>query len=87
MISADCVSVLLMTLGCTGITKAQLEMMSAVDGTRSTNSFEHQFRPIMAMAKELKKRVQDGEEFIPVQPGSKRGVQRLPTRGLASSVC
>ncbi|KAF1360658.1 hypothetical protein EJ07DRAFT_115683 [Lizonia empirigonia] len=73
MISADCVSVLLMTLGCTGITKTQLEMMSAVDGTRTANSFEHQFRPIMAMAKELKKRVEDGEEFIPVRPGPKRG--------------
>lgn len=75
MISADCVSVLLMALGCTGITKTQLEMMSAMDGTRTANSFEHQFRSIMAKARELKKRVEDGEKFEPVQPGSKRGVQ------------
>lgn len=75
MIAADCVSVLLMALGCTGITRTQLEMMSAMDGTRTANSFEHQFRSIMSKARDLKKRVEDGEKFEPVEPGFKRGVQ------------
>ncbi|KAF9699688.1 hypothetical protein EKO04_002343 [Ascochyta lentis] len=77
-ISADSVSVLLMALGCTGISKAQLEMMSALDGTRTASSFEHQFRSIMAKARELKKRVEDGEKFTPVQPGTKRGGTATP---------
>lgn len=77
MIPADCVSVLLMALGCTSISREQLNMMSALDGTRTASSFEHQFRSISAKAKELKKRVDDGEKFSPVQPGQKRGLQRL----------
>jgi hypothetical protein len=35
MIPADCVSVLLMALGNTSITKAQYDMMSALDGSRT----------------------------------------------------
>lgn len=73
-ISADVVSVLLMALGNTTITKDQLNMMSAIDGTRTASSFEHQFRSIIAKAKELKKRVEDGEVFTAVA-GQKRGVQ------------
>ncbi|KAF3046654.1 hypothetical protein E8E12_011438 [Didymella heteroderae] len=73
MIPADCVSVLLMALGSNTITKEQLNMMSAIDGTRTASSFEHQFRSIVAKAKELKKRVEDGETFAPVQPSQKRG--------------
>lgn len=74
MIPADVVSVLLMALGNTTITKEQLSMMSAIDGTRTASSFEHQFRSIIAKAKELKKRVEDGETFTAV-PAQKRGVQ------------
>ncbi|KAJ4383015.1 hypothetical protein N0V86_002242 [Didymella sp. IMI 355093] len=73
MIPADCVSVLLMALGNTTITREQLNIMSALDGTHTANSFEHQFRPIVAKAKELKKRVEDGEAFAAVQPAQKRG--------------
>jgi hypothetical protein len=73
MIPADCVSVLLMALGNTTITRDQLNMMSALDGSRTANSFEHQFRSIIAKAKELKKRVEDGETFAAVQPVQKRG--------------
>lgn len=73
MISADCVSVLLMALGCTSISKDQLNMMSALDGTRTASSFEHQFRSISAKAKDLKRRVDEGEKFTPVPPGPKRG--------------
>jgi hypothetical protein len=74
MISADVVSVLLMALGSTTITKEQLNMMSAIDGIRTASSFEHQFRSIVTKAKELKKRVADGETFTAVA-AQKRGVQ------------
>lgn len=73
MIPADCVAVLLMALGNTSISRTQLEMMSALDGTRTADSFQHQFRSIIAKAKELKKRVDDGEHFEPVVPPSRRG--------------
>ena len=63
VVPADCVSVLLMALGSTTITKAQYEMMSALDGTRTASSFEHQFRTITAKAKELKARAEKGETF------------------------
>jgi hypothetical protein len=71
--SADCVAVLLMALGSTSISKKQLEMMSALDGTRTVDSFQHQFRPIIAKAKQLKQRVDDGEHFEPVIPSARRG--------------
>lgn len=73
MVPADCVSVLLMAIGNTSISKAQYEMMSALDGNRTASSFEHQFRSITSKAKELKKRVEDGEDFVPVPPTNKRG--------------
>jgi len=72
MVPADCVSVLLMALGNTSISKQQLDIMSALDGTRTASSFEHQFRSIVAKAKELKARVEKGEVFEPVPPGSQR---------------
>lgn len=79
-VPADCVSVLLMAIGNTSITKEQLNLMSALDGTRTASSFEHQFRSIVAKAKELKRRVDDGEIFVPSQPAQKRGVQLLQQR-------
>ena len=77
MVSADCVSILLMSLGSTTITKAQYNMMSALDGTRTASSFEHQFRSITAKTKELKARADDGETFEPVPPGPKRGMSDM----------
>jgi hypothetical protein len=74
MVLADCVSVLLMAVGNTTITKAQYNMMSAIDGTRTASSFEHQFRTITAKAKELKARVEDGEDFEPIPPTIKRSI-------------
>ncbi|KAH7379241.1 hypothetical protein DE146DRAFT_308827 [Phaeosphaeria sp. MPI-PUGE-AT-0046c] len=74
MVPADCVSVLLMAVGNTSISKAQYNMMSALDGTRTASSFEHQFRSITSKAKELKTRADNGEVFEPVQPGNKRGL-------------
>lgn len=73
MIAADVVSVLLMAMDKTTISKQQYEMMSALDGTRTASGFEHQFRSITAKAKELKTRVENGEKFEPVQPAKKRG--------------
>jgi len=74
-VPADCMSVVLTATGNTSITKAQYEMMSALDGTRTASSYQHQFRTILAFAKELKKRVDDGEVFEPVEPAVKRGEQ------------
>lgn len=74
IITADTVAVLLMALDRTSISKEQLNIMSALDGTRTPSSFEHQFRPIIAKTKELKKRIADGETFAPVI-AEKRGVQ------------
>jgi hypothetical protein len=74
MVPADCVSVLLMALGSTSISKAQYDMMSALDGNRTASSFEHQFRSITAKAKELKSRADGGETFRPVAPANKRGM-------------
>lgn len=73
MVPADCVSVLLMAIGNTSISKAQYNMMSALDGSRTASSFEHQFRSITSKAKELKTRVDNGEVFEPVLAISKRG--------------
>jgi hypothetical protein len=73
MVPADCMSILLMATGNTTITKAQYELMSAFDGTRTASSFEHQFRSITARAKEIKKRVDDGGLFVPVPSDPKRG--------------
>ena len=78
MVPADVVSVLLIALGNTTITKEQLNMMSAIDGTRTASSFEHQFRSIIAKAKELKKRVEEGETFTAVA-AQKRGVHLFAT--------
>ncbi|KAF1951266.1 hypothetical protein CC80DRAFT_553646 [Byssothecium circinans] len=58
----------------TSISEAQYEMMSALDGTRITSSFEHQFHSITAKAKYLKTRVDSGETFVPVAPAKKRGL-------------
>ncbi|KAI4915541.1 hypothetical protein J4E90_003986 [Alternaria incomplexa] len=83
VVPADCVSVLLMAIGSTTISKAQYEMMSALDGTRTASSFEHQFRTITAKAKELKARAEQGETFQPVAP-AKKGGQTTPTTAKAT---
>lgn len=73
MVPADCVSVLLMAIGNTSISRAQFDMMSALDGTRTWSSFEHQFRDIIKKAKQLKARLDSGETFTPVPSPKKRG--------------
>ncbi|KAL5116261.1 hypothetical protein ACEQ8H_005819 [Pleosporales sp. CAS-2024a] len=73
MYSADVVAAVLMASGTTSLSMKQYEMMSALDGTRTANSFQHAFRAVLAKSKELKARVDGGEVFHPVQPISKRG--------------
>lgn len=77
MVSEDTVAVLLMAIGSTSITKAQYNIMSSLDGTRTASSFEHSFRSIVKKAKELQTRVDDGETFEPVAPTKKRGTYRI----------
>ncbi|KAK3686278.1 hypothetical protein LTR37_019961 [Vermiconidia calcicola] len=43
------------------------EMMSAVDGTRGKDSFNHQFRKVKARAKELQEQAKDGGVGTPVK--------------------
>jgi hypothetical protein len=72
--SADVVAAVLFSTGTTTISKKSLEIMSALDGTKTASGFEHDFRSVIAKAKELKARVESGEEFEPVQPIKKRGM-------------
>ncbi|KAL1603610.1 hypothetical protein SLS60_005198 [Paraconiothyrium brasiliense] len=72
MISEDTVAVLLMATGSVTITKAQYDMMSALDGTRTAASFQHSLRSVIKKAKEFKARVDDGEKFEAVEPAKKR---------------
>jgi hypothetical protein len=72
--SADVVAAVLFSTGTTTISKKNFEMMSALDGTKTASGFEHDFRSVIAKAKELKARVESGEEFEPVQPTKKRGM-------------
>ncbi|CBX95720.1 predicted protein [Plenodomus lingam JN3] len=67
----DCIAVLMATGGSTSITGAQYDMMSSINGERTASSFQHQFRHIIAKSKELKQRLENGEEFPPVPPPKK----------------
>lgn len=48
------------------------KLMSAVDGKRTTDSFQHQFRKVKARAKELQTKAKAGDIAAPVTPGKKR---------------
>ncbi|KAH7076801.1 hypothetical protein BKA63DRAFT_290506 [Paraphoma chrysanthemicola] len=73
MYSADVVAAVLTASGTTSLSTRQYEFMSALDGTRTASSFQHAFRAVLARAKELKTRIDNGEVFEPVQPFPKRG--------------
>ena len=49
------------------------EMMSAVDGTRGKDSFNHQFRKVKARAKELQEQAKDGGVGTPVKKTKANG--------------
>ncbi|KAF2229326.1 hypothetical protein EV356DRAFT_493992 [Viridothelium virens] len=42
------------------------QMMSALDGKRGYNSFQHEFREVKKRAAELAAQLKAGEEFVPV---------------------
>lgn len=73
MYSEDTIAVLLAVNGINSISSAQYDMMSALDGTKTANSFQHQFRAILRKARDIKARVDSGEGFTPVTPSKKRG--------------
>lgn len=73
MFSADVVAAVLLSTGTTSLTKKHYELMSALDGTKTADGFQHDFRAVIAKSKELKKRVEDGEVFESVKPAKKRG--------------
>lgn len=86
MISTHAVAVIMASVNKFSVTKAELEMMSALDGDRSVSGYEHAFRPIIANAKDLKKRIDDGETFTPVPPGRKKGMLSALS-GIAWLIC
>lgn len=77
MFSEETVAILLMSFGSTSISTAQYEIMSAFDGKKTASSFQHQFRSVLKLAKELKARVDNGEKFNAVAPVAKRSKSSL----------
>jgi hypothetical protein len=81
--TAETVAVLLLAVkgssATPSISKQQYEMMSALDGTRTADSFQHQLRAVTAKARELQARLDGGEKFEAVKAAKKRGIYtRLP---------
>jgi hypothetical protein len=72
--SESTVAVILMALGTTSISNKQYEMMSAMDGQKTASAFQHQFRSVLKLAKELKQRAEEGESFGAVAPAKKRSM-------------
>ncbi|OCL06855.1 hypothetical protein AOQ84DRAFT_249556, partial [Glonium stellatum] len=74
--TTETVAVLLLAVkggnGTPSISKQQYEMMSALDGTRTADSFQHQLRAVTAKARELQARLDDGEKFEAVKATKKR---------------
>ncbi|KAI4685297.1 uncharacterized protein J4E84_006024 [Alternaria hordeiaustralica] len=81
--TADVVAAVLCSTGTTSLSNKNYEMMSALDGVKTASGFQHDFRSVLAKAKELKARLESGEEFEPVPPGSKRG-QTTPATAKAT---
>ena len=71
--SADVVAALLVATGTTSLSMKNYELMSAIDGVKTASAFQHDFRAILSKAKDLKTRIDSGEEFETVQPTAKRG--------------
>jgi hypothetical protein len=71
--SADVVAAVLMATGTTSLSMKHYEIMSSLDGVKTASAYQHDFRAVLAKAKELKTRVDNGEAFEPVTPSTKRG--------------
>ncbi|CAE7202967.1 hypothetical protein PTNB85_08440 [Pyrenophora teres f. teres] len=76
MYSADVVAAVLCSTGTTSLSKQNYEMMSALDGKKTATAFQHDFRAVIAKAKELKARLNEGEAFEPVAPSSQRKTKK-----------
>ena len=80
--TAETVAVLLLAIKGSGatpsispsISKQQYEMMSALDGTRTADSFEHHLRAVTAKVRKLQARLDGDEKFEPVKAAKKRGI-------------
>lgn len=73
MYSADVVAAVLMATGTMSLSMKHYEIMSCLDGVKTASAFQHDFRSVLAKAKELKARIDKGETFEPVAPSTKRG--------------
>lgn len=71
--SADVVAAVLMATGTTSLSMKHYEIISSLDGIKTASAFQHDFRAVLAKAKELKTRIDKGEVFEPVAPTTKRG--------------
>ncbi|KAK1911892.1 hypothetical protein P3342_010976 [Pyrenophora teres f. teres] len=80
MYSADVVAAVLCSTGTTSLSKQNYEMMSALDGKKTATAFQHDFRAVIAKAKELKARLNEGEAFEPVAPSSQRKTKKQGNR-------
>ena len=85
--SFDIVAALLLILRERGVTisRTHYELMSALDGHRTADAFQHQFRAVLARAKALHAQREDGVAFEAVKPmpkgRSKGGGQGKRKRG------
>ncbi|KAJ9648362.1 hypothetical protein H2201_000517 [Coniosporium apollinis] len=73
--SLDTLAVLMLALkekSGKGLENAHYEMMSALDGTKTAESFKHQMRPVITRANELKTQRDGGGVFQGVKSGTKR---------------
>ncbi|KAG9188497.1 hypothetical protein G6011_02420 [Alternaria panax] len=78
--TADVVAAVLCSTGTTSLSNKNYEMMSALDGVKTASGYQHDFRSVLAKAKQLKVRLESGEAFQPVAPVNKRaGGQTIPT--------
>lgn len=77
----ETMSVVLYAMLESGVTlgKKHYEMMSAVDGERGVDSFQHQFRAAKARAKDLQEQAKSGEVGTPVK--KTKGGRKAATPG------
>lgn len=73
MYSVDVVAAVLTATGTTSLSMKHYEISSSLDGTKTASAFQHDFRSVLAKAKELKARIDNGDVFESVAPSTKRG--------------
>ncbi|PSK55730.1 hypothetical protein B9Z65_4608 [Elsinoe australis] len=60
------------------IGKQTYDMMSALDGKRTANGFQHQFRAVLKRAKELQKMEGDDLKSVAAKPRANRESPKVP---------